>query len=186
MNDAKMKNHFTKSYPNNKLFHVAVMDLLGAPVETIVNPANSGLSHGGGLAAIISNLAGPELDNESIKIIETVGRIPVTYAVPTKAYDLGFKGIIHAIGPRMGDGDEQIKEEKTIFNTLIVAERKKWQSVAFPALGTGIFMIPKELCARAFKEGINSYWQSHPDSIVDTIWLCLTLDDYPIFKEIID
>ncbi len=176
---------FLKQYQNNKTFHVAVMDILGAPVDAIVNPANSGLSHGGGLAALISRQAGPGLDEESMKIIEEIGMVPVTHAVPTKAYDLGFKGVIHAVGPRMGDGDEQAKQERTIINSLKVAEKKNWHSVAFPALGTGIFRIPKKICARAFKEAIKNYWLSDPDSIVDVIWLCLTLDDFPVFKEIL-
>jgi len=77
-----MINHFTKNYPNNKTLHVAVMDLLGAPVEAIVNPANSGLSHGGGLAAVMSDQASPGLDIECRKIIEKIGKIPLTYAVP--------------------------------------------------------------------------------------------------------
>ena len=70
--------HFSKRYQNNKTLHVAVMDLLGASVDAIVNPANSGLSHGGGLAAVMSDQAGPGLDNECLRIIETVGKIPLT------------------------------------------------------------------------------------------------------------
>jgi O-acetyl-ADP-ribose deacetylase (regulator of RNase III) len=177
---------FFKQYQNNKTFHVAAIDILGAPVEAIVNPANSGLAHGGGLAAAISQQAGPGLDDESRRIIEKIGRIPVTYAVPTKAYDLEFKGVIHAVGPMMGDGDEQAKQKKTIINSLKVAEKKNWHSVAFPALGTGIFRIPKKICAGAFKEGIKSYWQSNPDSVVNDVWLCLTLEDFPVFKEILN
>ena len=90
------------------------------------------------------------------------------------------------MGPRMGDGDEQAKEEQTIINALKVAEEKNWHSVAFPALGTGIFMIPQKVCAHAFKEAINRYWQSNPDSIVDVIWLCLTIENFHVFKEIMN
>lgn len=57
---------------------VGVRDLLGAPVDAIVNPANSGLSHGAGLAAIISNEAGHELDERCDQIIRKIGKIPVT------------------------------------------------------------------------------------------------------------
>lgn len=182
-----LPNHyFSKRYTESKTLHVGVIDLLSASVDAIVNPANSGLSHGGGLAAVISSQAGTGLDRESARIIEKVGRIPLTYAVPTKAYDLPFKGIIHAVGPRMGDGNEQIREEQTVINSLKVGEKRSWRSIAFPALGTGIFMIPKKLCAEAFKNAINSYWDFNPNSIVDTIWICLTLDDFPIFKEIIN
>jgi O-acetyl-ADP-ribose deacetylase (regulator of RNase III) len=46
-------NQFSINFPENKESKVGIRDLFGAPVDAIVNPANSGLSHGGGLAAII-------------------------------------------------------------------------------------------------------------------------------------
>lgn len=179
------ERYFSKIYANGNTFHIGVLDLLSASVDAIVNPANSGLSHGGGLAAVISDQAGPGIDRECARVIEKVGHIPTTLAVPTKAYNLPFKGIIHAVGPRMGDGDEISKEERTIINSLIVAEKKGWQSVAFPALGTGIFRIPKKICAEAFNSATDKYWASHPDSTVNNIWLCLTLEDFPVFKAVI-
>jgi O-acetyl-ADP-ribose deacetylase (regulator of RNase III) len=164
---------------------VGVRDLLGAPVEAIVNPANSGLSHGGGLAAVISREAGPGLDEECEKVVRKVGRIPVTMAVPTRAGDLPFRGIIHGVGPRMGDGDEQQKLERTFIHCLIVAERREWRSVAFPAISTGLFLVPTRVCAEAFRNALPAYWDQHPDSCVDTVWLCLTTDSYPTFREVL-
>ena len=73
---AENKNQpFSTAYANGRLFKAGIMDLLGAPVDAIVNPANSGLSHGGGLAAVISDEAGPELDAQCEKIIDKIGRI---------------------------------------------------------------------------------------------------------------
>jgi O-acetyl-ADP-ribose deacetylase (regulator of RNase III) len=165
------------SYAKGREFKAGIMDLLGAPVDAIVNPANSGLSHGGGLAAVISDEAGSELDTQCKKIVNKIGKIPVTLGVPTDAFNLPFKGIIHAVGPRMGDGDELEKLIKTITNSLLIAEKKGWKSIAFPAMGTGIFGIPKALCAEAFQKAIPLYWDNHPDSVIHLIWLCLTLND---------
>ena len=83
----------------------------------------------------------------------------------------------------MGDGDELEKLIKTITNSLLIAEKKGWKSVAFPAMGTGIFGIPKTLCAQAFQKAIPSYWDNHPDSIINLIWLCLTISDQDDFME---
>ena len=142
---------FSISYPGDKTFMITVRDLLGAPVDAIVNPANSGLSHGGGLAAIIADEAGPRMDQHCRKIIKEYEQIPVTQAVISVAGNLPFKGIIHEVGPRLGDGDEQTKIEKTIINCLRQADRKGWQSLAFPAISTGLFGVPTEVCAAAFK-----------------------------------
>ena len=108
-------------FDNGKELKVGVRDLLGAPVDAIVNPANSGLSHGAGLASIISEAAGDIVEEDCERIIKKIGKIPETIAVPTRAGNLPYKGIIHAVGPRMGDGDELNKLKQTISNSLIIA-----------------------------------------------------------------
>ena len=173
---------FSIELDQEQTFMVGVKDILSAPVDAIVNPANSGLSHGGGLAAVISEQAGPELDEACDRVIEKIGRIPVTMAAPTGAFNLPYKGIIHAVGPRMGDGNELAGIEKTIHNCLLVAEKRGWQSVAFPAISTGIFGVPKEVCAEAFKNAIPLFFDMRPASMIDPVWLCLTKDDFPVFK----
>jgi len=159
--------------------------LLGAPVDVIVNPANSGLSHGGGIAAIISNEGGPKIDDHCALYIKKYGRIPVTKAVATTAGRLPYKGIVHAVGPRFGDGDELNKIEATLMSCLAIAQAKGWGSIAFPAISTGLFCVPKEICARAFKNAVSSFWTKFPDASVKLIWLCLTIDDYPVFEKIL-
>jgi O-acetyl-ADP-ribose deacetylase (regulator of RNase III) len=98
-------NQFSINFSENKVFKVGIRDLLSAAIDAIVNPANSGLSHGGGIAAIISNEGGPKIDKHSEKYIQKYGRIPVTKAVVTTAGNLPYKGVIHAVGPRMGEGE---------------------------------------------------------------------------------
>ena len=176
---------FSINYSGNKVFKVGIRDLLGAPVDAIVNPATSGLSHGGGIAAIISNEGGPKIDDHCALYIEKYGRIPVTKAVATTAGRLPYKGIIHGVGPRFGDGDELNKIEATLMSCLAIAHSKEWSSVAFPAISTGLFCIPKDVCARAFKNAVNAFWTKRSDTSVKLIWLCLTIDDYPVFKEVL-
>ena len=127
------EQQFSINYPEDKEFKVGIRDLLGAPVDAVVNPANSGLSHGGGIAAVISNEGGSRIDGHCEKYIKKYGRIPVTKAVATTAGRLPYKGIIHAVGPRMGDGEEQLKIEATIMNCLGITHSKGWESAAFPA-----------------------------------------------------
>ena len=176
---------FSIDFPENKAFKVGVRDLLGAPTDAIVNPANSGLSHGGGLAAVISDEGGSEIDRHCEKYIQKYGQIPVTKAVVTTAGRLPYKGIVHAVGPRMGDGDEQAKIEATLMSCLEIAQAKKWSSIAFPAISTGLFMIPKDVCARAFKNAVSAFWTKNSGTSVRMILLCLTTDDYPEFEKIL-
>jgi hypothetical protein len=42
------------------------------------------------------------------------------------------------------------------------------------------------VCAEAFKNAVPQYWEKQPDSSLETIWLCLTVESYPEFKEIFE
>ena len=180
-----MPEEETLSFAGEKVVKIGVRDLLGVPVDAIVNPANSGLSHGGGLAAVISEEAGPELDAACRKIVGKIGRIPVTMAVPTKAYALPFKGIIHAVGPNMGSGDEKDKLKRTITNALLVADRKKWASVAFPAISNRHFRCPERNRRPGVQRGHSRILATKPDTTVSLIWLCLTTSNFDVFKKIV-
>ncbi len=167
-------------------FIVAVRDLLSAPVDGIVNPANSGLSHGGGVAGMISDAAGQQLIDESDAIITQQGSVPVSHAVLTSAGLLPYKGIIHTVGPRQGDGKERLKIIKAVVNSLVLANQSKWESIAFPAISTGIFCVSQKDCAVAFARAVPYYWEKANNNSIKTIWLCLTMDSYQEFVTIIE
>jgi O-acetyl-ADP-ribose deacetylase len=124
-------------------------DLLAEPVDAIVNAANGHLAHGGGVAGIISRAAGPALQEESNRLVADKPFEAGT-AVATTAGKLPFKGVIHAVGPRYGEGDEERKLVAALSAAFAVARSKGWHSVAFPAVSAGIFAVPLPICARAY------------------------------------
>ena len=124
-------------------------DLLEEPVDAIVNAANGHLAHGGGVAGIISRAAGPALQQESDRIVQK-RPLNAGEAVATTAGKLPFKGVIHAVGPRYGEGDEERKLVAALSAAFGVARAKGWQAVAFPAVSAGIFAVPLDVCARAY------------------------------------
>jgi len=125
-------------------------NLLEEPVDAIVNAANGHLAHGGGVAGIISRAAGPSLQEESDRLVASRGAFPTGAAVATTAGKLPFKGVIHAVGPRHGEGDEETKLVKALRAAFSLAAERGWQSVAFPAVSAGIFAVPLDICARAY------------------------------------
>jgi len=125
-------------------------NLLEEPVDAIVNAANGHLAHGGGVAGIISRAAGPSLQEESDRLVASRGAFPTGAAVATTAGKLPFKGVIHAVGPRYGEGDEETKLVKALRAAFSLAAERGWQSVAFPAVSAGIFAVPLDICARAY------------------------------------
>lgn len=173
------------------VFTIAVRDIFATPVDAIVNPANAGLSHGGGLAEIISRMAGDALDKECDAWIEHHGVLETSDAVITTAGLLDFKAVIHAVGPRMGCGDELQKLQQTIVNVLLAAEETHTNasdstvitSVAFPMISTGVYCVPKEVCAQAFANVMKEYIHSSSENKIKTIWLCVGLDDFEVFAD---
>ena len=125
-------------------------DLLKEPVEAIVNAANGHLAHGGGVAGIISRAAGPALQAESDRLVASRGPFATGSAVVTTAGALPFKGVIHAVGPRYGEGDEENKLFNALSNAFSLALEKGWSAASFPAVSSGIFAVPLDICARAY------------------------------------
>jgi O-acetyl-ADP-ribose deacetylase (regulator of RNase III) len=125
-------------------------NLLEEPVDAIVNAANGHLSHGGGVAGVIARAAGPALQAESDRLLTTKGPFAAGTAIVTSAGKLPFKGVIHAVGPRSGEGDEERKLVLALQSAFHCAEERGWESVSFPAVSAGIFAVPLDICARAY------------------------------------
>jgi O-acetyl-ADP-ribose deacetylase (regulator of RNase III) len=125
-------------------------DLLAEPVDAILNAANGHLAHGGGVAGMISRAAGPALQEESDRIVRERGPLRSGSAIATAAGRLPFKGVIHAVGPRQGEGDEEAKLTRALAAAFDVAKQRGWETVSFPAVSSGIFAVPLDVCARAY------------------------------------
>lgn len=153
---------------------IKVADLLSAPVDVIVNPANGGLSHGGGVAGQISQQGGEVVQRESDLFIKEHGVLESGMVAFTSAGRLPYEAVIHAVGPRMGEGHEQRKIEQAVSSSLMLCNMHDWNSVAFPAISTGIFGVPLEISARAFFRAITSFWDARMDTAPEKVVICLT------------
>ncbi len=160
---------------------VAIRDLLGAGTDAIVNPANSGLSHGGGLAAEILAAAGPALEAESEAYIREHGPLKVGYVAATTAGNMQHKGVIHLVGPRLGDGDEENKIARGVIRALKLCDEKGWRSIAFPTISAGLFSVPAEVSARGMRAGIRYYLKNSDASGLERIRICCTQGHYGAF-----
>jgi O-acetyl-ADP-ribose deacetylase (regulator of RNase III) len=119
-------------------------DITDLDVDAIVNAANADLVLGSGVAGAIREKGGPSIQEECNRI----GRTYVGGAVLTGAGNLNAKYVIHAVGPRMGEGEEEIKLRNATMNSLLLAEEYRVNSLAFPAISTGVFGYPVDACAQ--------------------------------------
>ena len=151
-------------------------NLLDEKVDAIVNAANGHLAHGGGVAGIIARAAGPALQQESDLLIQRQGPLPTGSAVVTTAGKLPFKGVIHAVGPRQGEGEEEDKLVRALASAFACAKERGWTSVSFPAVSSGIFAVPLEVCARAYIKAARA-------SPLSNVRLCLR--DQPVIDAVL-
>jgi O-acetyl-ADP-ribose deacetylase (regulator of RNase III) len=153
-------------------------DITEMSVDAIVNAANTKLQHDGGVARAIVKKGGHIIQDESNKI----GEIEVGQAIITTAGKLKAKYVIHAVGPQMGEGDEDEKLKNATLNSLMLADEYHIRSIAFPAISTGAFGYPKDKCAKIMIQTAIDY--SNSGTEIKTIIFTL-IDDrtYDIFQK---
>jgi O-acetyl-ADP-ribose deacetylase (regulator of RNase III) len=114
-------------------------------VDAVVNAANARLAPGGGVAGAIHRAAGPGLAEEAVPL----GPIEPGEAVITGAHGLPNRYVIHTLGPVYGqDRPEAELLARCYRNSLALAEDNGVESIAFPAISTGIFGYPAEAAAQ--------------------------------------
>lgn len=117
-------------------------DITEQDVDAIVNAANSSLLGGGGVDGAIHRAAGPQLLAECHRLRETVlpDGLPVGDAVTTGAGNLKAQWVIHTVGPDRHRGQHDPRLLASCFTrSLAEAHRVAAHSVAFPAVGAGIY-----------------------------------------------
>jgi len=159
-------------------------DITELNVECIVNAANSMLKMGGGVAGAIRRKGGRKIQEECDKIVRERGPIPVGEAAITGGGNLKAKYVIHAVGPVYGEGNEEEKLRNATLNSLKLAEQHGISSIAFPAISTGAFGMPKIKCAETMIPAAISY--AKKGTHIKKIIFCLYDDEtFKIFEEVL-
>ena len=137
----------------NSVLELCDGDITEMSTDAIVNAANARLILGGGVAGAIRTKGGPSIQAEC----DQIGGTFVGGAVITTAGSLKARHVIHAVGPRAGEGNEDEKLQEATLNSLKVADENNLKSISFPAISTGIFGFPIERCAEIMLETTIDY-----------------------------
>ncbi|MHA1713391.1 MAG: macro domain-containing protein [Candidatus Ranarchaeia archaeon] len=142
-------------------------DITKIKADVIVNAANAQLVLGGGVAGAIRREGGPSIQEEC----DRIGGTSVGNAVITGAGSLQARYVIHAVGPRMGEGDEDLKLRNATLNSLKLADKYRLTSIVFPAISTGIFGYPRDRCAKVMISTVRAYLRG--DTGIREVIFCL-------------
>lgn len=146
-------------------------DITDLEVDALVNAANEHLQLGAGVAGAIRERGGPSIQEEC----DRIGGTPVGTAVMTGAGKLPARQVIHAVGPRYGEGDEDRKLSAAVRSALALADRNALKSIALPAISTGTFGFPVDRAARVMLTEIHRYIQG--GTKLERVVVCLFGDD---------
>jgi O-acetyl-ADP-ribose deacetylase (regulator of RNase III) len=161
------KGGFMEKKIKDSVIELVQGDITELEADVIVNAANAALKLGGGVAGAIARKGGPRIQEEC----DRIGGTFVGGAVITTAGNLKAKHVIHAVGPRYGEGNEDEKLRNATLNSLKLADKHKLKSIAFPAISTGIFGFPLDRCAKIMVSTTKSYLEG--ETGIERVIFCL-------------
>ena len=161
---------------------VAEGDITKLDVDAIVNAANSALLGGGGVDGAIHRAAGPELLAECRRI----GRCPTGEARLTRGYRLKARHVIHAVGP-VWHGGKQGEDALLVSayrNSLDIAGGERLETIAFPAISTGVYAFPLERATRIAVATVADFLRAHelPKRVV---FSCFGADVAELYRKVL-
>lgn len=136
---------------------ISLGDISAQNVDAVVNAANNHLWMGSGVAGVIKKNGGQEIETEAVK----QGPVEIGDAVITTGGDLLAKHVIHAVGMGQDLRTDPEKVRNSTRSSLMLAEKNKIESIAFPAIGTGVGGFSMHQCAQIMlNEAINFLMES--------------------------
>jgi O-acetyl-ADP-ribose deacetylase (regulator of RNase III) len=163
---------------NDKVVRIVREDVTDLEVDAFVYYATSDLVLGSGWGTAIAVRGGPSIQEE----LKGLGPINTGEAVISGAGEMKAKHIIHAVGPRFQEEDEEAKLRKTMLSALKCAEEKGVATLAFPPMGTGFYGIPLDLSARVMFETIKARLTNGQSSIKEVCICLMDSREFPPFE----
>ena len=133
---------------------------------------------GAGVAGAIRTKGGPAIQEEC----NAIGHCPVGGAVITSGGNLKARHVIHAVGPRQGEGNEEEKLKNATLSSLKEAEENNLKSTTFPAISTGVYGFPLDACARIMLTTVKEYL-SGPTKIERVVFALFDDQSFKAFKD---
>lgn len=156
-------------------------DITQLEVDAIVNAANSSLLGGGGVDGAIHRAAGPKLLDECRQL----DGCKTGEAKITLGYNLPCRHVIHTVGPvwHGGHHNESMFLASCYHNSLLLAVKHKIETLAFPAISTGVYHFPKEHAAQIAVNQVVQFLDQEP-SLKRIIFVVFDEENYHIYNRI--
>jgi O-acetyl-ADP-ribose deacetylase (regulator of RNase III) len=134
----------------DKVIRIVRGDITDMEVDAFVFDITEDLKLGAGHGSAIQQRGGVKIQ----EALDAIGSCPVGEAVITTGGLLKAKQIIHANGPKFCEPDEEGKLRRATQAALRLADDNGIETLAFPPMGTGIYQVPVDLCARVMVDAV--------------------------------
>jgi len=138
---------------NGKILRLHKGDVTDLDLDAFAFYATENLALGSGYGTAISVRGGPSIQEE----LNGLAPLSVGEAVVTGAGEMKASYIIHAVGPKFQEPEEETKLRKAMVAALKRADEKGIKRLGFPPMGTGFYGVPVDVCARAMMETIREH-----------------------------
>lgn len=170
--------------PGGARLEIVEGDITALEVDAVVNAANSALQLGAGVAGAIRQRGGPSIQAEC----DRIGHCPVGGAVMTGGGELPARHVIHAVGPvwgRQSDAESDRLLASACSEALRRAAENGLESIALPALSSGIYGFPLDRAARILLEEARSFLAT-PSSVRRVVFCLFGEEAYGRFREALE
>jgi O-acetyl-ADP-ribose deacetylase len=134
----------------DKVVRVVRDDITDMEVDAFVYDITEDVKLGSGHGSAIQQRGGVKIQ----EALDAIGRCPVGEAVITTGGLLKARHIIHANGPKFCEPDEEDKLRRATRAVLKLANENGIETLAFPPMGTGLYQVPVDLCARVLVDTV--------------------------------
>lgn len=149
------------------IVEVVIGNIANQPdIDAVVNSANGNLRLGSGVAGAIHTAAGCELE----EYCQQFAPLPHGQAVITPGFNLPNKWVIHTRAANyLLDDNAELILKQCFESVWKLAVENNIKSLAFPAIGTGVFKVPLNIAASTTAASL----KAHENDGVELVRICV-------------
>jgi O-acetyl-ADP-ribose deacetylase (regulator of RNase III) len=158
----------------NKVVRLVRGDIADLEVEAFVFDITSDCRLGSGYGGAIAQRGGKAVQDE----LDVIGALPTGEAVITTAGEMKSRYVIHTNGPKFHEPDTEEKLRKATRAVLRRADENGITQLALPPIGTGMYQVPLDLCARVMVDTVADHLENGETSLEVVSFVALDSREY--------